>query len=33
MVGVAKPFQPISIPGKLAYIIAGNAWLMRENNQ
>lgn len=28
MVGVAKPFNPVTIPGKLAYIVAGNAWLM-----
>jgi hypothetical protein len=28
MVGVTKPFNPISIPGKIAYIIAGNAWVM-----
>jgi predicted small lipoprotein YifL len=28
MVGVQKPFTPVSIPGKLVYLTAGNAWLM-----
>lgn len=28
MVGVQKPFTPLSIPGKLAYLTGGNAWLM-----
>jgi hypothetical protein len=28
MVGVQAPFAPVSIPGKLAYLAAGNAWLM-----
>lgn len=28
MVGVHAPFTSISIPGKLAYLIAGNAWVM-----
>jgi hypothetical protein len=28
MVGVQTPFTPISIPGRMAYIIAGNAWVM-----
>ena len=28
MVGVQKPFAPISIPGRLAYLVDGNAWLM-----
>jgi resuscitation-promoting factor RpfB len=28
MVGVQKPFMPITIPGKIAYISSGNAWVM-----
>lgn len=28
MIGVQKPFAPISIPGRLAYIMDGNAWVM-----
>lgn len=28
MVGVQKPFTPLPIPGKLAYLTSGNAWLM-----
>jgi len=28
MVGVQKPFSPVPIPGKLAYLASGNAWLM-----
>ncbi len=28
MVGVQKPFTPIPLPGKLAYITGGNAWLI-----
>ncbi|MBE0695368.1 MAG: G5 domain-containing protein [Anaerolineaceae bacterium] len=28
MVGVQKPFTPVAIPGKLAYLTGGNAWLM-----
>lgn len=31
MVGISKPFISIPIPGKLVYIIAGNAWLMESN--
>ncbi len=30
MVGVQKPFTPVPIPGKLAYLSAGNAWLMEQ---
>jgi hypothetical protein len=30
MVGVQKPFAPIPIPGRLVYILDGNAWLMEE---
>jgi len=28
MVGVQTPFTSVSIPGKIAYLIAGNAWVM-----
>ncbi len=28
MVGVQTPFTPLSIPGRIAYLIAGNAWVM-----
>jgi len=28
MLGVQTPFAPLSIPGKLAYLTSGNAWLM-----
>lgn len=28
MVGVQAPFKPIEIPGRLAYLTGGNAWLM-----
>lgn len=28
MVGVQSPFAPITIPGKLAYLTGGNAWIM-----
>ncbi len=31
MVGISKPFVSIPIPGKLAYLIAGNAWAMESN--
>jgi resuscitation-promoting factor RpfB len=31
MVGVQKPFTPVSFPGKLAYISSGNAWLMEKS--
>ena len=30
MVGVQTPFTSISIPGKLAYLTSGNAWIMEE---
>ncbi len=29
MVGVQAPFTPVTIPGKLAFLIAGNAWVMQ----
>ncbi|MGZ6347397.1 MAG: G5 domain-containing protein, partial [Anaerolineales bacterium] len=28
MIGVQAPFAPIEIPGKLAYLTGGNAWIM-----
>jgi len=28
MIGVQAPFSPLSIPGKLAYLSVGNAWIM-----
>jgi hypothetical protein len=28
MVGVQTPFTPLTIPGRIAYLIAGNAWVM-----
>lgn len=30
MVGVQKPFTPLPIPGKLAYLTGGSAWLMEK---
>jgi resuscitation-promoting factor RpfB len=30
MVGVQAPFAPISLPGTLAYLTAGNAWVMEN---
>jgi len=30
MVGVQAPFAPITIPGKLAYLTGGNAWIMEN---
>ncbi|MGD0612225.1 MAG: G5 domain-containing protein [Anaerolineales bacterium] len=31
MVGVQSPFAPVSIPGKLAYLTGGNAWLIEDS--
>jgi len=31
MVGVQTPFTAVSIKGRLAYLIAGNAWIMEES--
>lgn len=31
MVGVQKPFTPVTIPGKIAYLTGGNAWIMEES--
>jgi hypothetical protein len=28
MVGVQKPFAPVAIPGRLAYLVDGDAWVM-----
>ena len=28
MIGVQKPFAPVSIPGRLAYLVDGDAWVM-----
>ncbi len=33
MVGISKPFTAVSIPGKLAFIVAGNAWLMEGTTE
>ena len=30
MVGVQTPFSPATIPGRLAYLTGGNAWVMEE---
>jgi hypothetical protein len=29
MVGVQAPFQPVQLPGKLAYLLGSNAWIMQ----
>ncbi len=31
MVGIQTPFASVPIPGRLAYLSGGNAWLMEEN--
>ncbi|MCL4560102.1 MAG: G5 domain-containing protein, partial [Chloroflexi bacterium] len=31
MVGVQAPFASVPLPGKLAYLIAGNAWVMQAS--
>lgn len=31
MVGIQTPFMPLKIPGRIAYLLAGNAWIMDEN--
>jgi hypothetical protein len=33
MVGSQAPFAAVSIPGRLAYVSAGNAWIMEENTE
>ena len=30
MVGIQTPFVPIAIPGRIAYLLAGNAWIMDQ---
>lgn len=30
MVGVQRPFAPVPIPGRIAYLLEGNAWVMEE---
>ncbi len=32
MVGVQAPFTPVDIPGRLVYLLAGNAWLMEGSS-
>lgn len=32
MIGIQSPFIPVNIPGKLAYLTAGNAWLMETTS-
>lgn len=31
VVGVQKPFTPVAVPGRLAYLADGNAWVMEDN--
>ncbi len=31
MIGVQSPFSPIAIPGKMAFLTGGNAWIMDGN--
>ncbi len=31
MVGIQTPFVPVKIPGRIAYLLAGNAWIMDQN--
>ncbi len=33
MIGIQSPFVPIEIPGKLAYLTAGNAWLIERDTR
>jgi len=30
MVGIQSPFSPITIPGRLVYLVGGNAWMMEN---
>jgi resuscitation-promoting factor RpfB len=30
MVGIQSPFSPIAIPGRLVYLVGGNAWMMEK---
>lgn len=31
MVGIQAPFTPVAIPGRLVYLLGGNAWMMEGN--
>jgi hypothetical protein len=31
MVGIRAPFMPVTIPGRLVYLLGGNAWLMETS--
>jgi hypothetical protein len=31
MVGTRMPFIPVSIPGKIAYLLGSNAWIMDQS--
>lgn len=31
MIGVQAPFTPVDIPGRLVYLLAGNAWMMENS--
>lgn len=31
MVGIQTPYIPINIPGRIAYLLGGNAWIMDQN--
>lgn len=33
MVGIQSPFVPLEIPGRLAYLTAGNAWVIEGNTR
>ncbi len=33
MVGISKPFTATSIPGRLAFLLAGNAWIMEGSTE
>lgn len=33
MIGIQSPFVPLEIPGKLAYLTAGNAWLIERDTR
>jgi hypothetical protein len=32
MIGVQTPFVPVSLPGRLVYLLAGNAWMMEQTS-
>ncbi len=32
MVGIQTPYVPVSIPGRLVYLLAGNAWMMEQTS-